>query len=179
MTYALGLDIGTNSIGWSVIGFSAKGVADRIEDIGVRIFSDGRDPKSKTSLAVERRLKRAMRRSRDRYVRRRQALLGLLVEYGLMPLDKTERRQIEATAAPSDRPSIVPSQSEAWVQIEPQDRQGGSRSGQDFVCRFQAPRGDGGRQRPDRRRVLVPSFTEGAPASRPHARRRRPCKGEW
>jgi CRISPR-associated endonuclease Csn1 len=35
-----------------------------------------------------------MRRRRDRYLRRRTRLLELLIEYGLMPLDKAERRRI-------------------------------------------------------------------------------------
>ncbi|MBI1360427.1 MAG: type II CRISPR RNA-guided endonuclease Cas9 [Alphaproteobacteria bacterium] len=95
VTYSLGLDIGTNSIGWCLIGYSDDGIADQIKAIGVRIFSDGRDPKSKSSLAVARREKRAMRRSRDRYLRRRQALLNLLVEYDLLPKDKAERKQLE------------------------------------------------------------------------------------
>ena len=56
MTTRLGLDIGTNSIGWCLYE------GDAIKDIGVRIFSDGRDPKSGASLAVDRREARAMRR---------------------------------------------------------------------------------------------------------------------
>ena len=57
----LGLDIGTNSIGWCLIEDDR-----RIVDIGVRIFSDGRDPQSGTSLAVDRREARAARRRRSR-----------------------------------------------------------------------------------------------------------------
>ena len=38
----LGLDIGTNSIGWCLIEDDGEGHS-RIVDIGVRIFSDGRD----------------------------------------------------------------------------------------------------------------------------------------
>lgn len=95
MSYSLGLDIGTNSIGWCIIGYSDSGVADHIKAIGVRIFSDGRDPKSKSSLALARREKRAMRRSRDRFLRRRQALLNMLVEFDLLPKNKTERKQLE------------------------------------------------------------------------------------
>ena len=81
MATRLGLDIGTNSIGWCLYD------GDTIRDIGVRIFSDGRDPKSGASLAVDRRDARAMRRRRDRYVRRRSALLEALIETGLMPRD--------------------------------------------------------------------------------------------
>ena len=58
MTTRLGLDIGTNSIGWCLYE------GDAIKDIGVRIFSDGRDPKSGASLAVDRREARSARRRR-------------------------------------------------------------------------------------------------------------------
>jgi CRISPR-associated endonuclease Csn1 len=85
----LGLDIGTNSIGWCLIEDD-----QRIVDIGVRIFSDGRDPKSGASLAVDRRDARAMRRRRDRYLGRRSAFLKTLIECGLMPADADEAKLI-------------------------------------------------------------------------------------
>jgi CRISPR-associated endonuclease Csn1 len=84
----LGLDVGTNSIGWAL---TEDG---RIVDLGVRIFSDGREPKSGTSLAVDRREARAMRRRRDRYLGRRSAFLETLVKHGLMPGDAHEARLI-------------------------------------------------------------------------------------
>lgn len=83
----LGLDIGTNSIGWCLIEDDAKIVA-----IGSRIFSNGRDPQSGTSLAVDRRGARAARRRRDRYLGRRSAFLSTLVEHGLMPVDADETK---------------------------------------------------------------------------------------
>ncbi|WP_324750070.1 type II CRISPR RNA-guided endonuclease Cas9 [Sphingomonas sp. LY54] len=83
----LGLDIGTNSIGWCLIEGDSK-----IVDIGVRIFADGRDPKSGASLAIDRRAARAMRRRRDRYLGRRSAFLRALVEHGLMPVDTVEAK---------------------------------------------------------------------------------------
>ena len=69
MTTRLGLDMGTNSIGWCLYD------GDSIKDIGVRIYSDGRDPKSGASLAVDRRDARSARRRRDRFIGRRSALL--------------------------------------------------------------------------------------------------------
>lgn len=87
----LGLDIGTNSIGWCLTEDKA-----RIVDIGVRIFSDGRDPKSGASLAVDRRNARAMRRRRDRYLGRRSAFLDALIQHGLMPADADEAKLIAA-----------------------------------------------------------------------------------
>lgn len=86
--FTLGLDLGAKSIGWALIG------EDKIIDLGVRIFSDGREPKSGNSLAVDRRQARAMRRRRDRYLRRRGKLLQLLTEFGLMPMDKAERGRV-------------------------------------------------------------------------------------
>lgn len=87
----LGLDIGTNSIGWCLIEDDA-----RIVDTGVRIFSDGRDPQSGTSLAVDRREARSARRRRDRYLGRRSAFLEALVEHGLMPADADEAKLVAA-----------------------------------------------------------------------------------
>src|SRR3546814_13815579 len=83
----LGLDIGTNSIGWCLIEDDG-----RIIDSGARIFSDGRDSKSGASLAVDWRAARAMRRRRDRYLGRRSAFLDNLVRYGLMPADADEAK---------------------------------------------------------------------------------------
>jgi CRISPR-associated endonuclease Csn1 len=83
----LGLDIGTNSIGWCLIENDSG-----IVDLGVRIFSDGRDPKSGASLAVDRRAARAMRRRRDRYLGRRDAFLIALKSHGLMPTDASEAK---------------------------------------------------------------------------------------
>lgn len=90
MTTRLGLDVGTNSIGWCLYD------GDTISDIGVRIFSDGRDAKTGASLAVDRRAARAMRRRRDRYLGRRSALLRALVDVGLMPADKADAQRVAA-----------------------------------------------------------------------------------
>lgn len=90
----LGLDMGTNSIGWCLI--EEEGETSRIVDIGVRIFSDGRDPKSGASLAVDRREARAMRRRRDRYLGRRSAFLKTLKRHGLMPVNESEARLLAA-----------------------------------------------------------------------------------
>lgn len=94
----LGLDIGTNSIGWWLYETDGAGPSARIvgvTDGGVRVFSDGRDPKSKASLAVDRRAARAMRRRRDRYLRRRATLMKLLANTGLIPADPREAKSLE------------------------------------------------------------------------------------
>ena len=99
-------DLGTNSIGWSVFGLSANSEPDRIIDSGVRIYSDGREPKSGTSLAEGRRVARGMARRRDRYKRRRKAVLRVLAEYGLMPDTPEARRALVAET--NDRKGGVP-----------------------------------------------------------------------
>ena len=86
MRYRLGLDLGTNSLGWWIWEV----------DGGVRIFSDGRNPKDKTSLATARRVPRGMRRRRDRYLKRRQRLMDDLVALGLMPAEPEDRKKLEA-----------------------------------------------------------------------------------
>lgn len=94
--HRLGLDVGTNSIGWCLTKDDQQ-----IVDIGVRIFGTspngaGRDPKSGASLAVDRRVARAMRRRRDRYLRRRSVFLETLIRNGLMPADTDEAKLVAA-----------------------------------------------------------------------------------
>ena len=93
-SYILGLDLGTNSIGWSAVTVDSNGNPNGILDMGVRIFSDGRDPQSKASRAVDRRVARGARRRRDRYLRRRANLLENLVILNLMPEDENARAEL-------------------------------------------------------------------------------------
>ena len=90
----LGLDVGSNSIGWALLGLNEEQKPCNIIAIGVRIFSDGRDPKTKATLAAERRLARSMRRNRDRYLQRRKVLMNALVRHGLMPKSENERKKL-------------------------------------------------------------------------------------
>lgn len=73
MTYRLALDLGANSLGWCLLELDPAGAPCGLRDMGVRIFPDGRDPKTLASLAAARRLARGMRRRRDRYLQRRTA----------------------------------------------------------------------------------------------------------
>lgn len=94
-------DLGANSIGWAVyeVVSSDSGKVTskptRLLGLGVRIFSDGRDAKSKQSLAVDRRDARSARRRRDRYIQRRAWLMRELVWTGLMPQSEQERKEFE------------------------------------------------------------------------------------
>ncbi len=93
--YLLGLDLGTNSIGWAALTLDDQGDPCGVLAMGVRIFPDGRNSKSKTSNAVERRTARGQRRLRDRYLMRRDDLMQTLVEFGLMPPGAEERKEAQ------------------------------------------------------------------------------------
>lgn len=95
MKYRLGLDIGTNSIGWAVLQSDDHGELLSIAATGVRVFSDGREPKSKSTLKATRRDARSMRRRRDRYLQRRTFLLDELTKCGLFPEDSNERAKLQ------------------------------------------------------------------------------------
>ena len=95
MLYRLGLDVGTNSLGWWIWAEDDSGLVIRAVDGGVRIFGDGRNPKDKSSLATKRRVPRGARRRRDRYLKRRTRLMGDLVDLGLMPADQPARKKLE------------------------------------------------------------------------------------
>lgn len=95
MRYRFSFDMGTNSLGWAVYELNLELKPIDLTDCGVRIFSDGRDPKSGASLAVERRGPRSQRRRRDRYLQRRTFLMDELIKAGLMPPDEIERKALE------------------------------------------------------------------------------------
>lgn len=98
MRWRLGLDIGTNSLGWASITLEQTGAEDTppaVLDTGVRLFSDGRNPKDGQSLATMRRLPRQQRKRRDRYLKRRDEFMERLIRFGLMPTDRTARKALE------------------------------------------------------------------------------------
>jgi CRISPR-associated endonuclease Csn1 len=95
--WRLGLDLGTNSIGWAVLKLDKdedKFTATDIHDLGVRLFSDGREPAGEgrigDSLAVARRTARGIRKNLRRRKQRKRALLKQLVEDKLFPDNKTK-----------------------------------------------------------------------------------------
>ncbi len=97
--YRLGLDLGTNSLGWFVVWLDRDGERWRPSGLGpggVRVFPDGRDPQSGTSNAVDRRTARGARKRRDRFVDRRKQLMDALVRHGLMPAEEKDRKALEA-----------------------------------------------------------------------------------
>lgn len=93
--YRLGLDVGTNSLGWFVVWLDDANQPTGLGPGGVRIFPDGRDPQTQTSNAAERRVARGARRNRDRYLVRRSQLMETLIDAGLMPKAESERKALE------------------------------------------------------------------------------------
>lgn len=93
--YRLGLDLGTNSIGFAILELDQNNIPKKIVDSGVRIFSDGREPKTGESLAIARRIARGMRRRRDRFLSRKKTLMNYLIQINLMPQDETLRKKLE------------------------------------------------------------------------------------
>lgn len=94
MRYRLGLDIGSTSIGWCLIRLNSADEPIAIIRMGVRIFSDGRNPKDGSSLAVTRRLARQMRRRRDRLLKRKARMVSALIRLGFFPQDRKQREEL-------------------------------------------------------------------------------------
>ena len=95
MRYRLALDLGSTSLGWAMIRLNAENEPCAVIKAGVRIFSDGRNPKDGSSLAVTRREARAMRRRRDRLLKRKARMMNTLIAHGFFPQDAAERKALE------------------------------------------------------------------------------------
>jgi CRISPR-associated endonuclease Csn1 len=95
MRYRLALDLGSTSLGWAMLRLNANDEPCAVIKAGVRIFSDGRNPKDGSSLAVTRREARAMRRRRDRLLKRKARMMRTLIEHGFFPTDETQRKALE------------------------------------------------------------------------------------
>ena len=87
----LGLDLGTNSIGWALYRLGDDGEPVELVDGGVSIHSDGREPKSQASNAATRRSKRGPRRNRDRLLLRQRRVAHLLDGLDLLPDNEAAR----------------------------------------------------------------------------------------
>src|SRR3990172_340284 len=91
----LGLDLGTNSIGWALIDLQGE----KILASGVRIFPEGVDRDQKggeLSKNESRRIARAMRRQIRRRSRRKWLLRGTLVQAGLWPQEPAKETELDA-----------------------------------------------------------------------------------
>ena len=86
MNYTLGLDLGTNSIGWALVDSEKK----EIIDAGVRVFPEGVDKinsEKEASRNQVRRTARQARRQNERRKMRRRQLRSLIKNLGMMPDD--------------------------------------------------------------------------------------------
>ena len=94
MRYRLALDLGSTSLGWAMIRLNADNQPCAVIRAGVRIFSNGRNPKDGSSLAVTRREARAMRRRRDRLLKRKARMMRTLIEFGFFPTVEAQRKEL-------------------------------------------------------------------------------------
>lgn len=90
MKRILGLDLGTNSIGWALINADENGNPMHIEGMGSRIIpmgSDKIDYEKGASITknADRRMKRSARRMNKRYKMRRNKLLFILSTLNMLP----------------------------------------------------------------------------------------------
>lgn len=92
MKYRWAFDTGTNSLAYVILELDDNNHVIRIVDMGVRIFSDGRNPKDNQPLAMARRMARSIRRQRDRRIQRKNVLVHILTSNGLFP-DEASLRQ--------------------------------------------------------------------------------------
>lgn len=95
MRYRLALDLGSTSLGWAMIRLNTDNQPCAVIKAGVRIFSDGRNPKDGSSLAVTRREARAMRRRRDRLLKRKARMMRSLIEHNFFPKEEAQRKALE------------------------------------------------------------------------------------
>lgn len=97
LRYRLALDLGSTSLGWAIVRLNSETSPAPVAVVkaGVRIFSDGRNPKDGSSLAVSRREARAMRRRRDRLLKRKARMMRTLIEHGFFPKDEAARKVLE------------------------------------------------------------------------------------
>jgi len=84
-TTILGLDIGTNSIGWALLDCDDTEKARGLLASGVRIFQEAVDAKTRAPKNRARRTKRGMRRNLERRRRRVGKVRRLLMRNGFLP----------------------------------------------------------------------------------------------
>ena len=80
MKKILGLDAGTNSLGWSIIEFNDEEQPQKILDCGVRIFQEVTEDKTKVPKNQKRREARGHRRVKQMKSQRIKRLVRLLQE---------------------------------------------------------------------------------------------------
>ena len=94
MVTVLGLDLGSNSIGWALLE-EVDGKPSRIIDLGSRIFTKAVEEKTPTPKNVKRRNARLARRVIQRRARRKQRMLNYLISLKLLPEELKNHAQPE------------------------------------------------------------------------------------
>ena len=74
--HILGLDLGSNSIGWALLKTTDAGKPTGLIDLGSRIFNKAVEDKTPTPKNQKRRNSRLARRVVQRHARRRQRMLN-------------------------------------------------------------------------------------------------------
>ncbi len=92
MGYKFAFDLGSTSCGWAVVKVDENNNIISFEDMGVRIFPDGRDNKSLEPLCVHRRDMRGARKRHDRILIRKSFLCSLLKENSMDFSNNDERK---------------------------------------------------------------------------------------
>lgn len=94
--FVLGIDLGTSSVGWAMIGWRDGGPAGLLR-AGSRVFDAGMDVDNKSgkesSRNLARRTARLIRRQHWRRARRLKKVFHLLKGYGLLPPEKSPARK--------------------------------------------------------------------------------------
>ena len=121
MAKILGLDLGTNSIGWAIRDNNIDN-KNQILDSGVLVFSQGvgEEKGVEFSLASERTKKRASRKLYSRRKQRKSDLLKLLIENGMCPLTIDELNNWAVYT--KGKPNIYPTENfefSEWLKINP------------------------------------------------------------
>ena len=99
--YILGIDVGTNSVGWAVVNCdiqhngNAKGIYSGYEPtelvaLNSRIFQESVNAKTRVPKNQTRREKRGERNRRHYYKKRRTKLTNLLIQQGFIPSDYSD-----------------------------------------------------------------------------------------
>ena len=91
MKYAIGLDVGIESVGYAVLELDSYDQPFRIERLGSRIFDRAEHPKDGSSLAVPRREARGARRRLRRHRHRLERIRGLIVSSGILSSEQLQQ----------------------------------------------------------------------------------------
>lgn len=91
-TRVLGIDVGTNSVGWALVRL---GDDPDVEAMGVRIFHEAVEPKDREPKNSKRRAKRLLRRQIRRRAQRRRAITTICQKHALLPTDPEELHRLQ------------------------------------------------------------------------------------